>query len=429
MDENGRFGRDGVMIQEKSTLQVIDFSTSSTKLDELLSCVKNNLPRWVASARTKRILFGFDGVLDQIYTVVARRNSVDDYERLKSIGEWAEIVKNAAGSAANFEIIEKKRTTGGFVANTAASLLALAAPLDDVTLVGGFGIDGIAAPFKDLFGTGFKCKLISIGAPGYTHAYEFDDGKLMMTSFASILTLDVDTIVAAIPEKQLVNMLNGAALFGLGYWSITPGMTAIFKFFATKVFTAIQKPLDLFLDLASLRKRSEDDIREMAVIINLFPEQIRVTLSLNDKEAMQLYEALSRRKVADDFPATEISLDNKGLFVFLAEKVQEQLPRCHVIIHTPKFALSISDKQASIVPNAYTRHASFSVAAGDAFNGGVILGLLAGCTPQEMLVIGNATTSYFIRTGVRCNQGQCIEFLIQYRHYLQADHPEIIHEP
>ncbi|MEX2680697.1 MAG: PfkB family carbohydrate kinase [Candidatus Sigynarchaeota archaeon] len=417
-----------MMAQEKENWQVVDFSTSTMELDGLLSGVKNNLPRWVASVKAKRVFFGFDGVLDQIYTVVARRYSVDDYVRLTSIGEWADIVKNAAGSAANFEIIEKKRSTGGFVANTAGALLALAAPLDDVTLVGGFGVGGIAPPFKDLFETKFKCKLISIGEPGYTHAYEFDDGKLMMTSFASILTLDAATIMRAISEQELVNMLNGTSLFGLGYWSVTPGMTGIFKLFATNVFPALQRPLDLFLDLASLRKRSEGDIRDMAAIINQFPDHIRVTLSLNDKEAMQLHEALSRKTVVDDFPSADISLDNKDLFVFLGEKISQQLPRCHVIIHTPKFAVSISLDKVFIVPNAYTKHASYTVAAGDAFNGGIALGLLAGCTPQEILAIGNATTSYFIRTGVRCNKEQCIELLGHYKQYLQADHPEIIHD-
>ncbi len=421
------------MDQEKRNLQVVDLSTSSTDLDGLLSGVKKNLPRWIASVRTKKILFGFDGVLDEIYTVVSKRTSVHDYVPLKSIGEWADIVKGAAGSAANFEILEKKRSTGGFVANTAGSLLALAAPLDDVTLIGGFGADGIAPPFKELFGTRFNCKMISIGAPGYTHAYEFDDGKLMMTSFASILTLDVATIVATIPEQQLVEILNKTSLFGLGYWSVTPGMSSIFRFFATKIFPSIRKPLELFLDLASLRKRSEGDIRDMATIINQFPEHARVTLSLNDKEATQLYEALSRRKVADDYPEAEISLDNKGLFLFLIEMIHQYLSRCHVIIHTPKFALSIrgdtneaGQKLVCLVPNAYTKHASFTVAAGDAFNGGVALGLLAGCTPQEMLVIGNATTSQFIRTGQRCTQEQALCLLRNYQKYLKEDHPEVI---
>lgn len=421
------------MAQEKKNLPVADFSTSTMELDGLLSGVKQNLPRWIASIKTKRVLFGFDGVLDEIYTVVLKRNSVDDYVPLKSIGEWADIVKNAAGSAANFEIIEKKRSTGGFVANTAGSLLELAAPLDDVTLVGGFGTDGIAPPFKELFGTRFNCKMISIGAPGYTYAYEFDDGKLMMTSFASILTLDVATILATIQEPQLVGIMNGTSLFGLGYWSVTPGMTSIFRFFATRVFPAVRKPLDVFLDLASLRKRSDGDIREMATIINQFPEHVRVTLSLNDKEAMQLYEALSRRKVSDNYHDAEISLDNKGLFLFLIEMIHQHLPRCHVIIHTPRFALSIRGdtkeagrRQVCIVPNAYTKHATFTVAAGDAFNGGVALGLLAGCTPQEMLVIGNAATSHFIRTGQRCTQEQALCLLRNYQKYLKEDHPEII---
>jgi hypothetical protein len=250
-----------------------------------------------------------------------------------------------------------------------------------------------------------------------------------------VLTLDVATIVSKIPEKQLVGIVEGTSLFGLGYWSITPGMTDIFRFFAEKIFPATRKPLDLFLDLASLRKRSEDDIRKVAAIINKFPDHVRVTLSLNDKEAKQLYEAVAGRKVADSFPGADSALDGKEVFEFLAGQLHTVLGRCHVIIHTPRFAYSIRGKtnelgkdQVTIVPNAYTKQASFTVAAGDAFNGGVAAGILAGCTPEQMLLIGNVTTSQFIRTGVRCDQEQFMEFIGHYKQYLQADHPEIIHE-
>ncbi len=415
-------------------VEVVDYTTDSQNLDKLLAGVKNNLPRWISTIKGKRILFGFDGVLDEIYSVVLKRLSVKDFVPLRSIAEWADVVKAAAGSAANFEIIEKKRSTGGFVANTAGSLLALASPLDDVTLVGGFGIDGIIPPFKDLFEKRYNCKLISIGEPGYTHAYEFDDGKLMMTSFASVLTLDVATIVAMIPERQLVSILEGTELFGLGYWSITPGMTDIFRFFAERVFPATRKPLDLFLDLASLRKRSDDDIREMAAIVNKFPDHVRVTLSLNDKEAIQLHDAVSGRKVANTYSNHEISTGNKDLFVRVIKELRQHVNARHIIIHTPKLALSITSpmKQKAghellcIIPNAYTKHASFTVAAGDAFSGGVALGLLAGCTPQEILVIGNAAASYLIRTGQKCIKEQAIGIIRNYRRYLENDHPEVI---
>ncbi len=421
------------MDQEKRNPQVADFSIGSMELDGLLSDVGQNLPRWIASIKTKKILFGFDGVLDEIYSVVFKRHSVQDYELVHSIADWGEIIKNAAGSATNFEIIEKKRSTGGFVANTAGSLLAIAAPLEHVTLVGDFGTGEIAPPFKDTFVTKYNCKLISIGTPSYTHAYEFDDGKLMMTSFASVLALDVASLVAKVPEEELIRLIDGTALFGLGYWSIAPGMTSIFRFFATQIFPAAREPLNLLLDLASLRKRSEGDIRDMATVINQFPEHVRVTLSLNDKEAMQLYEALSGRKVADDYREAEISLENKELFLFLIEAIYKHLFRCHVIVHTPRFALSIRGntneagrRQVDIVPNAYTKHASFTVAAGDAFNGGVALGLLAGCTPREMLMIGNATASQFIRTGQRCTMEQALCLLRNYQKYLKDDHPEVV---
>lgn len=396
--------------------------------------MRASLPNWIASVSDKRVVFGLDGVLDGIYSVVLKRSSVHEYELVHSIAEWADIVKAAAGSATNFEIIEKKRSTGGFVANTSASLLALAAPMEDVTLIGGFGTGEIAPPFKDAFQTKHGCNLVSIGEPGYTHAYEFDDGKLMLTSFASILSLGVGTILAKIPEPELIRLMDGTALFGLGYWSVAPGMTDVFRYFATRVFPLMRTPLNLFLDLASLRKRSDKDIREMTAIINQFPENVDTTLSLNDKEAVQLHDAVSDRKVADIFPGIETSVENKALFVHVIKELRIRVRARHIIVHTPRHAFVISGTSMDpashallcIVPNAYTKHASFTVAAGDAFSGGVALGLLAGCTPQEMVVIGNVAASHFIRTGQRCTQEQAIALLRNYRKYLEKDHPGVI---
>jgi len=413
---------------------VIDFSARED-LDRVLDAVKQGLPEWIASSRDKGIVFGFDGFLDQIYTVVSKRLSVHDYEPVVSMAEWADILKNSAGSAANFEIIEKKRSTGGFVANTAGSLVSLlGSPLQNVTIAGNFGTPDILPIFSDFFAGSYNCKMISIGEPGYTHAYEFDDGKLMMTSFASILTLDANAILASIPEQQLIELLDASDLFGLGYWSITTGMTSIFRYFATTIFPALHKPLHLFLDLASLRKRSDDDIGEAASIIASFPENARVTLSLNDKEAIQLYEALMGQKITDIYPESEISIDNKDVFLFVIGAIHQQLTNCQVIIHSPKYAFAIDrgigddgiNETICVVPNAFTEKASFLVAAGDAFNGGACLGVLAGCKAEEVLLIGNAVASYFIRTGQRCNQDQTMGFLNQYPQYLEEDHSEII---
>ena len=131
---------------------------------------------------------------------------------------------------------------------------------------------------------------------------------------------------------------------------------------------------------------------------------------------------------------TLLPIDNKELFLFVIDAIHQQLSNCQVIIHSPKCAFSIinssidrnAGEKVCIVPNAYTSQASFTVAAGDAFNGGICLGLLVGCAPEEMLIIGNAVASYFIRTGQRCNQSQVIRFLDQYIQYLEEDHSEML---
>jgi sugar/nucleoside kinase (ribokinase family) len=79
-----------------------------------------------------------------------------------------------------------------------------------------------------------------------------------------------------------------------------------------------------------------------------------------------------------------------------------------------------------IVPNAYTKSAKFTVAAGDTFNAGICLGILAGIEPSAMLVLGNVFTSYFIRTGQRGSKTDIHHFMDHYIEYLLLDQSNII---
>jgi fructose-1-phosphate kinase PfkB-like protein len=80
----------------------------------------------------------------------------------------------------------------------------------------------------------------------------------------------------------------------------------------------------------------------------------------------------------------------------------------------------------SIVPNAYTAHPNFTVAAGDTFNAGICLGIIAKCSSVEMLLIASSLTSYFIRSGKRGSALDIIQFLQHYQDYLIKDNPSII---
>ena len=52
--------------------------------------------------------------------------------------------------------------------------------------------------------------------------------------------------------------------------------------------------------------------------------------------------------------------------------------------------------------------------AGDHFNAGFFAGLLAGISPDQCLVIGGATSGYYVRSGISPARSQVSEFLQKY---------------
>jgi hypothetical protein len=251
----------------------------------------------------------------------------------------------------------------------------------------------------------------------------------MMTNFAPVYSISLQTILKHISPDALRTIVDECALIGLGYWSLTPTMPEIFDYFYEHLFKNRQTPLDLFLDLADLRKKKHEDIIKGVSQINRFGSPIRVFLSLNDKEALELADALSSYHKLNMKFSHAVDFDT---FKQVLEFLRNYLTCDFIIIHTPKFAL-LSEKGQDghflpiiAVENALTSTPKTTVAAGDTFNGGICSGILLGLEPKELLLLGNCLTSYFVRTGQRGSQKDIIDFLSHYLTYLKEDHSEII---
>ena len=206
-------------------------------------------------------------------------------------------------------------------------------------------------------------------------------------------------------------------------------MSNIFRFFQNEIFPKVKHPLEIFLDLADLRKKTQPDISEAVIIIKAFQSPLRVTVSLNDKEVIELAENIARSE--NDKTQFSSSISDKD-FVKIIQFLHSYLKISRIIIHHPRFAL-ISVRNAKdelpeiiIVPNAYTKSAKFTVAAGDTFNAGICLGILAGIDPSAMLILGNVFTSYFIRTGLRGSKRDIHHFMDHYIEYLLVDQSDLI---
>ena len=72
---------------------------------------------------------------------------------------------------------------------------------------------------------------------------------------------------------------------------------------------------------------------------------------------------------------------------------------------------AVIDGEYFYVPGPHTSNPVLTTGAGDNFNGGFCLGLLLGLSPQESLVLGTATSGYYVRAAHSPNWEQLMDFL------------------
>lgn len=399
--------------------QIQDLTRDATLLAQTLEEVKNNFLNWIKNAQVKGIVLGFDGYIDELVSVVRLRSTLTQFEPMHSMKEWAERINKAAGSSAGLEVVPKVRRTGGFTPNTGQALASILYPVHELTMIGNFGTPQIQPLFADIFGKKLKCRLISIGNPGTTAGYEFDDGKIMMTNFTPIHNNTPEEIQNFISTHDLESLLSTSALFGIGYFSTSPTVVKIYKYLSEIVFPKLVRSntLDVFLDLADIRKKTDADLKEVKAIFNNFPKTVETSLSLNDSEAIRLGVGLSSSETQLNAFKQTSTVEQ---FVDLLKFLKSELKMVRIVIHTPQFALGVKENRIVIVPNTFTAQPKTLVAAGDTFNAGLCFSILAKIDLAPSLLIANALTSYFIRTAERGNAQNILRFIDHYLEYLKT---------
>src|SRR6056297_1714314 len=118
----------------------------------------------------------------------------------------------------------------------------------------------------------------------------------MLAYLTPLHKLDKNFLASMQSVNKWVNDLEKISLFGLGYWSTSPDMNGVYRYFVEEVFTIYEKKkrkdLNFFTDLADISKNPEEDIIELVEIFNQIPDTIRLVLSMNDREAKTLANAL-----------------------------------------------------------------------------------------------------------------------------------------
>ncbi|MFX0100492.1 MAG: hypothetical protein ACFFCS_13040, partial [Candidatus Hodarchaeota archaeon] len=94
-------------------------------VDYALGCIKEVGKFPFPEKIKKKILLGFDGFVDNLYSVVDHVDANGTFKMMDSMKKWAERIWNATGSSASMERVLKRQTTGGFTCNVGKAIAPL----------------------------------------------------------------------------------------------------------------------------------------------------------------------------------------------------------------------------------------------------------------------------------------------------------------
>ncbi|HUX99139.1 MAG TPA: PfkB family carbohydrate kinase [Candidatus Deferrimicrobium sp.] len=359
-----------------------------------------------------QVLLGIDGYIDNIISVIRVRHSHLEYEVIENIAEWAERIAQSAGSSTSIERIIRKVSAGGFTCNVGKALSTLCGRTQNIHLIGAFGVPVMMDLFQEQLVDTYQCVAYSVGNPGQTDAYEFSDGKIMMSNFENINRLDWKQILSYLKLEFLINEFEASQLWGLGYWSASPHLSEIFSALQKNILPNLSissKNKFLILDLSDLKKKPRSQMNELINLLRHFEDYVQTVLFLNDRELEDLGSGLQETSSKDPLTLTQL--------------IQQNLNLSFVIAHSPKMAAIASERTQNIILNAFTSAPQFTTSAGDHFSAGVSYAMLAKFPVEILPLLGNCAASFFVRKGSSPTSQDLKQFLTHYINYLEQDVP------
>jgi len=335
-----------------------------------------------------KVTIGVDGFVDEVWNVVSYRKGASEYVLFDKMNDFAGAIFESDGGGFGADTIRKRRTYGGFTANTGKAISRLGVNLTMLAMFGKNNIDTVFSEFSD------SCKVISIGDPAICQVYEFSDGKIMLPHVEDTASLDFKQLTASVSLNVLEEAYGCADVVCLGYWS----QLRFFDELVTKICENFLKPgaggkrRKMFFDFAEIRTRERSALDETLQLLGMLNKDVSMTLSLNEHEAEVIYSLVGKQFKWQDFDA------NVGKEL---ELVRDKIGLDELVVHTPHFAIAASAfEETAMLKQRYCENPIITTGAGDNFNGGYIVACVdSGLNLHERLFVSNATTGFYIRNG------------------------------
>ena len=326
---------------------------------------------------------GLDGFVDEILQVVDKRESAEKYLRLPTIAKLADRLAAAAGKSTNIELVGQITKLGG---NGPIMANALASFGLKVTYLGILGYPNLHPVFTDF---AKRAEVHSIAEPGYTDALEFDDGKIMLGKHQSLKQMNWENIQSRFGHDKFAAKFTNADLVGFVNWTMLPYMSDIWSAVLKDICPAMKGPRrKFFVDLADPEKRTPEDIAFALKLLSEFQKYFDVILGLNEKEGFEVAAVLGLKN-RDHSPDGVMEV---------CREIHARVPVESIVIHPTAYALASGPDGAAMVQGPFLPKPKITTGAGDHFNSGFCLGKLLDFSTAECLLLGVATSGFYVRS-------------------------------
>ncbi len=328
---------------------------------------------------------GLDGFVDEIIHLVDVRHNAESFERIPSIASLAERLAAAAGHSTNIEAVVQRVKLGGNGPIMANALCRFGV---GVTYLGALGYPTMHPVFAEFAA---RADVNSIAPPGTTDAYEFEDGKVMIGKTTQLGEITWDNIQLRYGRKKFADNFSSSNLVAFVNWTMIPFMSDIWESIQNELCPASRQPRHkMFFDLADPEKRTSEDLRRALMLIEKFRAYFEVMLGLNEKEAWGVGAVLgvgSEKRTRSDL-------------VKLVKDIRAVTNVDTIVVHPVSFAVASSGSDCAIVDGPYIAKPLITTGAGDHFNAGFCLGKVLGFDDEMSLLVGVATSGYYVRNAL-----------------------------
>ena len=333
-----------------------------------------------------------DGFVDEVWEIINERMSNTDYALYTKMEQFARRITSSGG--VGLELVRKRRVFGGFTPNTGYTTARLGV---DTTVIGVYGKNKLDPVFSEVDKI---CNVYSIGDAAVTHVFEFNDGKILMSHMEAVQDISWQSILDVVDIDKVRELLTQSDIIGVGYWSLLPAFDEIVEQICANM-PSDGKLRRFFFDFADFRKKDVASLNRTLKMLSELNDRFPMMLSVNEHEAAALF-ALHNE-----------TLDDTGRPIAeKAEHIRARIGFSEFIIHSPKYAVAASSREApAFVASAFCEKPMRNAGAGDAFNGGYLSASLAGLNTTERLQAANAVVGHFLRTAVFPDIGQVARFL------------------